>query len=186
MATYDKSEQVGYDKQDEVLQATIEEWAMKNPKMYRNLSNRAHDAIIHRVREQATRKCVDFIKAFEKCANEHFGRETMCFPHKEAMNACVSEVNSEDTYQKYRLAYMTGELKRMHDERLVARVDSFKAQAPEAIPNWKVDYNERYYEAAKNIDVDDEGIGSTMRNRPMAHEPRDFNSDFAHVKGGIW
>jgi COX assembly protein 1 len=194
----DKSSNVGYDAQDALLQATLEEWAMKNPKLYRNLTNRVHDGIIQRLREQATRKCVDFAKVFEKCVNAHFGREQLCYPHKDALNACVSEVNTEENYQKYRLAFMTGELKRMHDERLVARVDSFKYQAPEALPNWKIDYTDRFYEAAKNIDVHGEGVGtdeyhSRTRGRvgegvEVRDSPRDA-PEYVPVKQGgaaIW
>lgn len=168
MASFDKSSQVGYDDSDRELQATLEDFAIKNPKLFRNMQNRVHDALIHRLREQATRKCIDFAKAFEKCVNEHLGRERMCYPHKDALNACVSEVNSEENYQKYRLAYMTGELKRMHDERLVARVESFKSQVPEAIPNWKVDYQDRLVEAAQEIGV-----------TPDSHI-------YQPVKGGVW
>jgi hypothetical protein len=184
MATYDKSSNDGYDAQDAKLQDTLEEWVLKNPKLYRNLCNRAHDGIIQRIREQATRKCVDFAKEFEKCVNAHFGRETICFPHKEVLNQCVADVNTEDTYQKLRLAYITGELKRMHDERLVARVESFKSQAPESLPNWKVDYTDRFYNAAKSIDLDNDGVGAKP-NRFTLGAPTGQEEEYFPVKGGI-
>jgi COX assembly protein 1 len=186
MASSDKSANVGYDDLDRQVQHTIEDWAMHNPKLYRNLCNRAHDGIIQRLREQSTRKCIEFAKIFEQCVNANFGKETVCQPHKWALNQCVADVNTEENYQKYRLAYMTGELKRMHDERLVAKVESFKAQAPESLPNWKIDYPDRFYNAAKEIDIDNEGIGSTMMNRPMPGDKPVPNSDFAHVRGGVW
>ena len=170
----DKSTNIGYDAQDVELQATIEAFAIKNPKLFRNMQNRVHDGIIQRLREQATRKCVDFAKEFEKCVNAHFGREGHCHPHKDLLNACVAEVNTEQNYQKYRLAYMTGELKKMHDERLVSRIESFKSQAPEALPNWKVDYTDRYYGAARTLEAIDEEI-----------QGQDL-SILRHVKGGVW
>jgi COX assembly protein 1 len=153
MSAYDKSEKRGYDEQDTELNGLLQQMYDRNPGDVQKLYHRVHDGILSRLKEEATRKCYDVIQPMERCINENIGREYKCLPFRDIVNECFRHANTEADYQRLRISYLKGDLKRMHDERMATKVEAFKSQAPDALPNWKVDYPERYQRAMENIGV---------------------------------
>lgn len=156
MSYYDKSDHVGYDAKDNELNAELEEMLLRtHPKVVRHLQHRVHDAILLRMKEETTRKCFDFIKSFESCVNRlppH--QQTMCFPHRDAMNDCAHEVNREENYQKWRLMYLRGELLKFHEARTLQKVEQYKRNAPGSLPSMKTDYAPKYADLMEDLGVD--------------------------------
>eukprot|EP00758_Cryptobia_borreli_P006647 Tbor_TRINITY_DN5187_c4_g2::TRINITY_DN5187_c4_g2_i1::g.25591::m.25591 len=165
MSHFDKSSHKGYDKQDEELNNELEEM-LKHvpPKEHRKLQNRIHDGILQRMKEESTRLCFDFIQKYERCVNSvSLTNAKACIPHKDAMNDCVHDINSEEVYQKYRIAFLRGELYDMHKRRQEVRVEALKTMAPSVLPNLRSDYAPKYgyqmnelgEEPSGNIGTDD-------------------------------
>lgn len=153
MSFYDKSGQVGYDAQDVELNEELEEMLLRTPPhVQRHLQHRVHDAILLRMKEESTRKCIEFIKKFDKCVNSFAPHlQTNCFPHRDAMNDCVHEVNSEKNYQKWRLLYLRGELMKLHEARMQMKVETFKRGAPSSLPSLKADYAPKYADLMEDL-----------------------------------
>jgi hypothetical protein len=77
-----------------------------------------------------------------------------CYPHRDAVNECFRNVNTEENYQKFRLAFLRGELLQMHAERLVSKVETYKARVPDSMPNWKADYAWRLTQVSERLPQD--------------------------------
>mmetsp|Transcript_56806 Transcript_56806/g.65087 ORF Transcript_56806/g.65087 Transcript_56806/m.65087 type:complete len:182 (+) Transcript_56806:43-588(+) len=153
MSFYDKSSRDGYDAQDMELNEELEEMLLRTPpKVQRHLQHRVHDAILLRMKEETTRRCYNFINAFEKCVNSYLPhQQSACFPHRDAMNDCAHEVNREENYQKWRLMYLRGELLKMHEARMLAKVEGFKREAPSSLPSLKSDYAPKYADLMEDL-----------------------------------
>ncbi|EPY31147.1 hypothetical protein STCU_01957 [Strigomonas culicis] len=153
MTAYDKSDQIGYDELDKKLNKELEDMVARTPpNVVRNLQQRIHDGILHRMKEETTRRCFPLLEKYQECANTmppHRVKE--CYPHRDAINFCAQEVNREETYQKYRIMYLHGELLKYHEQKLAAKMEAFKAQAPDAIRDWKADYAPKYAEMMEDI-----------------------------------
>jgi COX assembly protein 1 len=153
MSYYDKSQQQGYDATDKELNDEIEEM-MRHvpPKQQRKLLNRVHDGILQRMKEESTRKCLDFIKKYEQCVNNaSMTGARSCYPHRDALNDCVREVNSEEIYQRYRLAFLRGELLQMHTDKQEGRIEALKSLDPAILPEFRPDYAPKYaYQMAES------------------------------------
>jgi COX assembly mitochondrial protein 1 len=181
MSFYDKSSKQGYDGLDTELNEELEEMLLRTPpKIQRHMQHRIHDAILLRMKEESTKRCIEFIKKFEKCVNSFAPhKQTACFPHRDAMNDCVHEVNSEQNYQKWRLMYLRGELLKLHEARTLMKVEQFKRNAPDSIPTFKADYAPKYADLMEdyglaptgNIKMDDlaglTNIGVGKLERPQ-------------------
>jgi COX assembly protein 1 len=153
MTYFDKSSKVGYDAMDTELNEELERLYEENPKLAKQMNNRIHDGIQCRMREEAGRRCWDLIAQFEKCANSMqlipftpIPKESalMCKPELETMNECFHDVNNEDTYQKYRLMFLRGELYELYQQRLEAKIEMYKSAAPDKLHEWKIDYAAKY------------------------------------------
>lgn len=159
MTYFDKSKNVGYDARDNELNGELEAMMERvAPHEQRKLLNRVHDGIIQRMREESTRKCWTFIQKYEQCVNTtNFFTHAQCIPHRDALNDCVHEVNSEENYQKYRVAFLRGELLKLHEERLSTKVEALKQSAPGVLPNFKMDYAPRFAETMANLEAEPTG-----------------------------
>lgn len=180
MSFYDKSHREGYDAMDKELNEELEEMLLRTPpNVQRHLQHRVHDAILQRMKEETTRKCLVFIQAFEACVNRFPPHQQKhCCPHRDAMNDCAHEVNREENYQKWRLMYLRGELLKLHEARTLAKVERFKLDAPSSLPSLKADYAPKYADLMEdlgvkptgNISVDDlkdlENIGVGKLQKP--------------------
>ena len=151
MSGIDKSSFTGFDDQDRQLEADLEEWVRRNPKAARKHLHRVHDGIMHRLKEDAARKCGDLLKAMEKCVNENLWNEQKCYPHRNAANACMQAVNCEENYQRVRRMYLRGELLEQHHKKLVGQVESLKSAAPTSSMSWQVDWAERVAKVKEEI-----------------------------------
>lgn len=153
MSYYDKSDQIGYDETDRQLNEELEEMmAHIPPHLQRQMHQRLHDGILQRMKEESTRKCFPLIQKFEKCVNSQKPYNMkLCYPHRDAMNECAHEVNREENYQRYRIAYLKGELLRYHEERMAAKMEAFKVRAPDSIRSWKADYAPKYAEMMEDL-----------------------------------
>lgn len=159
MTYFDKSKNVGYDVRDAELNSELEAMMERvPPHEQRKLLNRVHDGIIQRMREESTRKCWTYVQKYEQCVNTtNFFTHKKCVPHRDALNDCVHEVNSEENYQKYRVAFLRGELLKLHEERLGTRIEALKSSAPGVLPNFKIDYAPRYAETMMDLGQEPKG-----------------------------
>lgn len=153
MATYDKSDQIGYDETDRELNEELEEMIMRTPpEVQRHLQHRVHDAILHRMKEETTRKCFPFIQKYEKCVNGHRPQDiTLCYPHRDALNDCAMEINREENYQRLRIMYLRGELLKYHEDKMKGKMEEFKVRAPDSIRSWKYDYAPKYADMMEDL-----------------------------------
>lgn len=169
MSSYDKSDQIGYDETDKILNAELEEMMARTPPhIQRNLQHRIHDAILARMKEETTRKCFTFIQKYEQCVNgQKPYNMKYCYPHRDAMNDCAKEVNREENYQRYRIMYLRGELLKYHEQRVAGKMEAFKVKAPDAIRAWKYDYAPKYAHMMEDLrenssgDAPEAGTGDT-------------------------
>lgn len=153
MSSYDKSDQVGYDETDKELNAELEEMlAQMPPQMRGRMQHRLHDGILQRMKEETARKCFPLIKKFEECVNSVKPYDMdRCYPHRDALNDCAQEINREEVYQQYRIMYLRGELLKYHEQRMIGKMEAFKAAVPDALPAWKADYAPKYANMRKDI-----------------------------------
>jgi len=135
MTFTDKTTNQGRDEMDEALTKELDEMALRiPPHVLRRIEHRIHDGIMTRVKEEATRKCDQFLKEFAKCvASKTMSTATECGGARDAMNECFHRENNETTYQKYRIMFLRGELHEMYKAKLQARVEAFKKEIPESI-----------------------------------------------------
>lgn len=166
MSSYDKSDQIGYDETDRILNAELEEMMARTPpEIQRNLQHRVHDGILARMKEETTRKCFPFIQKYEQCVNSQKPYNMkLCYPHRDAMNDCAHEVNREENYQRYRIMYLRGELLKYHEQRMVGKMEAFKVKAPDSIRTWKYDYAPKYAQMME--DLQKEPQGTAQENAP--------------------
>ena len=157
MTHLDKSHQVGYDGLDLELEEELEAMMSRVPKhMQRNLQNRIHDGLLQRIADEASKRCYPIVKEIELCMNSTpIWEQRNCYPHRDALIECYHEHNTEENYQKYRIKYLRGELKKIYQERLVSRVASYKRAFPEGTSDWRMGYNEHFAESAQNINWED-------------------------------
>lgn len=154
MTYFDKTKKAGYDDLDKELNAELVDMMRRTPPhIQRNMQNRLHDGILQRLKEESTRKCYQLMDQLQKCLDVkgHSWTEPIeCLPHRDAVNECVHEVNSEENYQKLRIQYLRGELKKVHEERFELKVEEFKKAMPESLSSWKNDYIPRYTESMED------------------------------------
>lgn len=155
MSTFDKSGNVGYDETDTTLNEELEKfYASVPPQDRQRMMHRLHDAILQRMKEESTRKCFPFIKKYEQCVNSQEPYNIKyCYPHRDAMNDCAKEINSEANYQRFRLMYLRGELLKYHEEKIAGKMETFKVLAPDSIRSWKADYAPKYAEMMEDLGV---------------------------------
>ena len=151
MSGVDKSAKVGFDEQDEALERDLEAFLRRNPNAARKHMHRIHDGIMHRLKEDAARKCSDLLKDMEQCVNRNLWSEDKCYPQRNAVNACYQAVNSEDNYQRVRRMYLRGELLEQHHRKLLGNVETMKQQAPQNPGNWNVDWAERVAKVKEEV-----------------------------------
>ena len=156
MSHYDKSTNVGYDESDKQLNEELEAMLARTPlHVQRKLQHRIHDALMHRIKEECTRRCIVFLQRLEECSQSRPGyRLGECTPIKDELNQCAHEVNSEETYQKYRMMYLRGELLKFHEDRQMARFENFKSRAPDSISSVKPWQSHKYAHQMQDLGVD--------------------------------
>ena len=147
MSHFTKHTQSGYDANDEELQADLEKFLAKNPKTARKWLNRIHDGILQRMKEEGARKCGPLLDDLVKCVNDNLWQESNCLGHRNAVNACYQTVNSEENYQRLRLAFIRGDLARDYAVKTKNVIEQFNKKVPDA--EWKVHWAERADRAEK-------------------------------------
>lgn len=173
MSTYDKSGQHGYDAQDKDLMVSLRALQARDPREARRVQNRVHDGILARMKEEATRKCHGLIQQMEKCVNSDPLSlvKKICVPHKDAVNECFKSVHTEQRYQELRASYLRGELNKYREERLQVNIESLKSLAPDTLPQWKIDYIDKYTSSMEDIGAAPSANIPIIVGRSITHPP---------------